>query len=171
MDNEFDYSWLHLTAGEYILWKGRPEKGRTFTRADLILLPFSVFWLGFSLFWEFTAIKSGAGIFMSIWGIPFVGVGIYLLFGRFIYDKIARKSTYYVITNKRLIIKRARRIKIYQGRDLPPMEVEIHSNGNGTISFYEHVHMRGNRSYTNFFSLDNIADYVGAQNAITSMED
>ncbi len=169
MDNEFDFSWVNLTAGEHILWKGRPEKGNLITRKDFIMIPFGLFFLGFSLFWEYSALQS-AGASFGLFGIPFVLVGLYMAFGRFVYGAYIKKDTYYVITNKRLVIKKGKRIQIFAARDLPPMEVEVHKNGNGTISFYENVHMRGNRSYTNFFSLDNISDYMGAQNAISSME-
>ena len=64
--------------------KVQPEKGFTFTSRDLVMIPFSIFWLAFALFWEFSVITSTSSLFMAIWGLPFVGVGIYLLFGRWI---------------------------------------------------------------------------------------
>lgn len=165
----FQFCNAYILPGEYILWKGRPEKGKYFSPQDFFLIPFSIFWLGFALFWEWNAIRSGIP-FMMFWGLPFVGVGIYLLFGRLLHTAYLRNKTFYVVTNKKLIIKKGNRIITYQAQDLPPMTLQMHSNGNGTISFSEAVRYRGGRTYHNFFMLENIADPIQAQNAINSME-
>ena len=80
LDN-YEFCQRYMTDGEYILWKGRPEKGNVFTGQEAVLLPFSVIWLAFSVYWEMTALQSGASWFLVLWGIPFVGIGIYLLAG------------------------------------------------------------------------------------------
>jgi hypothetical protein len=46
------------------------------------LVLFSILWLSFSLFWTFTAWKSGAGI-MALFGLPFIAIGVFLLVGGF----------------------------------------------------------------------------------------
>ena len=165
----FQFCNPYILPGERILWKGRPEKGKYLCAQDFVLIPFSIFWLGFALFWEWGAIDSGY-TFMILWGLPFIGVGIYLLFGRFIHSAYLRNKTFYVVTNKKLIIKKGRRIITYQSQDLPPMTLNLHRNGNGTISFCEAVRYRGGRTYHNYFSLENIADPVQAQNAINAMD-
>ena len=76
--DHYDFCKPYISDNEYILWEGAPEKGFTFTSRDLVMIPFSLFWLAFALFWEFSAITSTSSLFMAIWGLPFVGVGIYL---------------------------------------------------------------------------------------------
>ncbi len=170
MEDYDDYSFLKAYMGqdEQILWKGRPEKGNLILKEDLFLIPFSVFWLGFAVFWVFGAAQSGG--FFALFGLPFVAVGCFMLFGRFFYKSAKRNETYYVVTNKKLIIKTNRNVKIYMAGDLPPMKIEIHKNGNGTIIFSQYVRTRNTVNYSTDFQLENLHDYVAAQNAICSME-
>lgn len=159
----------YILPGEHILWKGRPEKGNLFTSQEWVMIPFGVFWLGFCLFWEYMALQSGQ-LIAIIWGLPFVGVGIYLLFGRLIQAALLRDKTFYVITNHKILIKKGRKISMYNAQDLPPMEVEIHKNGNGTILFYEDVYTRRGRRRSTYIALENLKDIAHAQNAISMME-
>lgn len=171
--DHYDFYKSYLTENEYVLWEGAPEKGFTFTSRDLVMIPFSLFWLAFALFWEFsviTSISSASSIFMAIWGLPFVGVGVYLVFGRFLQSILSRGKTFYVITNKKLIIRSGSKIKIYQAEDIPPMDIHLHRNGNGTILFWQESYRRNGRRYSSCFALENIADVAGAQNAISRME-
>lgn len=166
---DFSFCSTYLLPGESIVWKGRPEKGHILTSADIIMIPFSIFWLGFALFWEFGVIESGIPFF-ALFGLPFIGVGIYFVFGRFIHKAYLRARTFYVVTNKKLIIKKGNRINIYTPHDLPPMTLQMHKNGNGSIYFTNMVHYRSGRHYTNHIALENLKDVVYAQHAISAME-
>lgn len=159
----------YLVPGESILWKGRPEKGNIITSRETILIPFSLMICGFSLFWEYMALQTGQ-LFLIFWGLPIVAIGFYMLFGRYIQAAYLRNKTFYVITNKKLIIKKGNKIQMYHGCDLPPMEVNIHKNGNGTILFYDEVHTRRGRRQTTYIALENLKDIASAQNAISMME-
>ncbi|MBO5867917.1 MAG: hypothetical protein J6Q54_03290 [Oscillospiraceae bacterium] len=171
MENVQDHTFCnsYLRPGEQILWRGRPEKGNYLTSRDIILIPFSIFWCGFALFWEFSAMQSGIG-FMSFFGLPFVAIGLYMVFGRFLHAAYLRDKTQYVITNKKLIIKKGQRITIYTRNDLPPMTLQIHKNGNGTIEFTETLYGYGRRAHHSYFALVNLRDPIGAQEAINAME-
>lgn len=169
LDN-YDFCKPYIMDGEYILWEGAPEKGLNLTSRDVVLLPFSLVWLGFSLFWEFLAVTTSGSFFMMVWGLPFVAVGIYLLFGRFLQTLFLRDKTFYIITNKKLIIRSGNKIKLYRAQDLPPMDIQFHKNGNGTILFYQMGYGVNGRRYGSYFALENIADVAGAQSAISRME-
>ena len=42
-----------LLKGERIVWRGHPAQGLLFTSRDLLLVPFSLMFLGFFVHWEY----------------------------------------------------------------------------------------------------------------------
>lgn len=94
----------HLRDGEQLLWVGQPDPHVIFTAADGFLVPFSVFWCGFVVVWETMVIVSRAPFFFVIWGIPFILIGAYFLFGRFIVKKRRKLATAYGLTPSRAIV-------------------------------------------------------------------
>lgn len=168
--DEYEFCRRYMTDGEYILWKGRPEKGNIFTGQEVVMLPFSVIWLAFSVYWEMTALQSGVSWFLVLWGIPFVAVGIYLLVGRFFMTAYLRRRTFYVITNKKIIIRRGNRICMYEGRNLPSAETVIHKNGCGTLKFGQTFYTRNGYRNGTAFMIENVADVAQVQNAVNSMD-
>jgi hypothetical protein len=98
-----------LMSGESLLWTGRPNTRVVFHSDDWYLIPFSLLWSGFAIFWEMGVLGYwGAGpkggipsIFMSLWGIPFVVIGKYMIWGRFFDDGWLKPRTYYGATNRR----------------------------------------------------------------------
>lgn len=66
----------HLLPGEPLLWAGRPDPARRFAPQDAYLVPFSVLWCGFAIFWLAAAIRSGAPVPFVLFGVPFVAVGL-----------------------------------------------------------------------------------------------
>ena len=175
-DTDYSFCKQYMGDDEYILWKGKPEDGNLVTRQDIFMIPFSIMWCGFAIFWETTAILDGGPIFFCLWGIPFVLVGLYMVFGRFIHIKFLRKRTFYVITNKKIIRSRNNRIDILDGKMIPPIYIEVFRNGNGTIHFEVQTYgnVRGNRRNMGMvddrFKIENIADVIRVQQAINLIE-
>ncbi|NUT70917.1 hypothetical protein [Pseudarthrobacter sp. C4D7] len=93
-----------LRQGERLLWTGRPDPQVRFTGADAFLVPFSVLWGGFAIFWEVMVVTTAKQPFFLLWGIPFVLVGLYIIFGRFIVKKRRKLRTVYGLTDRRAIV-------------------------------------------------------------------
>jgi hypothetical protein len=102
-----------LIPGESIYWAGMPNPSVLFHASDWGMIPFSLLWGGFAIFWEtgvlgfWNTSKSSphpVSDFMALWGIPFVLVGQYMIWGRFILDAWLKRRTFYAITNRRVLL-------------------------------------------------------------------
>jgi hypothetical protein len=127
-----------LGSGERLIWSGQPRRGLRLRAADTFLIPFSLFWGGFALFWETSVITSEAPVFFRLWGIPFVLIGLYLIFGRFFVDAWRRTRTYYGLTSERVLIVSVpfqRQVKSIPLRGLPELTLKERGDRSGTIVF------------------------------------
>jgi hypothetical protein len=100
-----------LLSGESLFWAGMPNRSIIFHSDDWYLIPFSLLWGGFAIFWEAGVLgywghnsRGTPSMFMAIWGIPFIVVGQYMIWGRFLYDAWIKRRTYYGVTNRRILI-------------------------------------------------------------------
>ena len=100
-----------LTPGETIHWAGMPNPSVIFHIEDWAMIPFSLLWGGFTIFWEAEAAGSWSNKpaashpweFGMLWGAAFVLIGQYLIWGRFVVDAWLKRHTYYAVTNRRIL--------------------------------------------------------------------
>lgn len=127
-----------LSAGEQMLWSGQPKSGIQLRTSDIFLIPFSLFWAGFAVFWESSVIGIGAPFFFMLWGIPFILMGLYITVGRFFLDAALRAKTWYAVTNERILIVSGlinQTIRSYPLRSMPEMTLRLRRDQSGTITF------------------------------------
>lgn len=141
---------VYLRAGEHILWSGRPQQGLKFYARDLYLVPVSLIWGGFVIFWERTVLGAGAPLFFVLWGVPFVLVGLFMIFGRFAVDAWIRSRTLYALTESRALVLRqvtGEKITSVSLTTLSSVQYSPGQNGRGTIDFES----AGRRGWSSFF--------------------
>lgn len=127
-----------LGPSEQLLWTGRPRQGVVLRAEDGLLIPFSIMWGGFAIFWEAAAIASDAPFFFALWGVPFVLVGLYIMVGRFWVDARQRAATVYGVTSERVVIVSgvfARGVKSLSIDTLTDVSLTERAGGGGTITF------------------------------------
>lgn len=127
-----------LNPGERLLWTGQPRRGIFLRSGDVFLIPFSLVWGGFAIFWEVSVLVSGAPIFMALFGIPFVLIGLYMMVGRLLVDAYRRRSVYYAVTDQRILIYSGvsvRELKTLDLAVLPGVQLTEKRNGSGSILF------------------------------------
>jgi hypothetical protein len=135
-----------LLPGEQLLWTGQPDPSIIFTPFDFLLVPFSLIWGGFAIFWEITVLglipsmkpNPPPPVAFILFGIPFVFIGFYFIVGRFFYKNWKKKKTWYAVTDRRILIVTQGISSNCQTADLdsiPSVSKSIRKNGNGNIKF------------------------------------
>jgi hypothetical protein len=161
----------YLESGEKLLWSGRPRGGLRLRKQDAFMIPFSLLWGGFAIFWEITASAASSkshspvGAVFPLFGLPFVAVGLYIIFGRFFVDARVRAKTFYGVTNERIIILSglfSQQVKSLQLRTLSDVSFTQSSDGSGTITF-------GPTSFGSFMNNPG-GSWPGARSAVPAFE-
>jgi hypothetical protein len=130
-----------LASGERLLWSGRPDSRRWFYAQDAVLVPFSLAWGSFAIFWEASVLSSrgaGGSVVNALWGVPFVAIGLYLIAGRLFARRWIRRHTLYALTDQRVISigpswpRGERTTSVWLG-SYPPVEKRPARGGQGTL--------------------------------------
>lgn len=141
-----------LEADETVRWSGHPPDGVIFHGYDIFLIPFSLLWGGFALLWNLVVWATVLGAVLEkgfsgaspaiyiapIFGLPFLIAGYYIVIGRFQSDATARSKTLYVLTNRRAVIAKGKRVREIRGYELNAgAHITVHErrNGSGSIVF------------------------------------
>ena len=158
--NEYGFARAYFLPDEYELWRGKSNGVNP--RQKMLMIPFGIFFLAFAIFWTVSATRIGGPF--GLFGIPFIAVGAYTVFGR----NIVGKKTYYVITNKKIYRSQAGRVDMVDLANLPPMRIEAHQNGAGSIYFGEHHYRSNGRNhYGVVFTIENVDGIAEVQRIIS----
>jgi len=125
-----------LLRGESVLWSGRPAEGLLLTGRDAFLIPFSILWCAFIVFWMFGAAQAGGSF--ALFGLPFVAFGLFFSVGRFFLDAWVRGGTRYAVTNRRILILKTHPSSSFTAVNfdrLPQIQLSERSDGRGTLRF------------------------------------
>jgi hypothetical protein len=167
-----------LTSGESILWAAQPETSIIFHRDDFFLIPFSLLWGGFSIFWEAAAAGMGphanghgAPFFFLLWGVPFVLIGQYMIWVRFFVAAWKKRRTFYALTNRRVLVVQngwSRKTASAYLDTLSTLIKEDSSSGIGTLRFAPEVSLWSGRGSTwgvwDGMSVDSVPVFRDIQN-------
>jgi len=126
-----------LDSDESLIWAGVPKQGLLLRPVDAFMIPFSLMWGGFAIFWEVSVLSMGVWPF-ALFGIPFVLVGLYMIFGRFFVDAKRRANTFYGLTDRRVIIVSglfSRTVNSLPLRTLHDISVQEQRDRSGTVMF------------------------------------
>lgn len=161
-----------IAPGERLLWSGRPQKLHGPRGAGRL---FAVFFLGFACFWELMALQTltlGAGLFgilFPLFGIPFILVGIKLLFPQVGGPK--PEEIAYAITDQRVLVVTRGRVSSWELDSIRGVEKRYYQDGTGDLilsngqveTYYRNGHTR-HRNITMEFS--GLADVDAAEAAL-----
>lgn len=128
----------YLDPNEKLLWSGQPNRGIIFRLNDLFLVPFSLAWSGFVFRSLISAADSAQPIESKLVLLPFSIVGLYVLFGRFLFDIWQRRKIHYAVTDKRVIIIWGifdRRVTTANLKTMQNLTLTEKANGKGSIVF------------------------------------
>ena len=156
--NATDLFRPYLLSNERIMWSGQLKQGLLFGARDALLIPFSLMWGGFAVFWNlavWTLVpETGQHVdwFFRLWGMPFLAAGLYITIGRFWHDAWLRRRLYYAVTDQRVLVLRGAKARAITSLDLhrlPRLELSEQRDGTGTIGFETNAPFSG-RSMNGF---------------------
>ncbi len=156
-----------LFAGERLLWSGQPRQGLMLTPMDALLIPFSLLWGGFAIFWEISVLTTSAPAFFAVWGLPFVLVGLFLIGGRFFADAWLRARIQYGLSDQRVLILRPGPFSSFTSLSLDllgEITLKEEAGGCGTIRLGQSAQFWGRRGFGGWLpALDPTPQLLGVE--------
>ena len=150
-----------LSAGEYILWRGKPKKSAYIGDKALAMLPIAILWTVFDL--NFLLNAGGNGFLLMFLLVHMMPVWIWI--GSAATSALQWRNESYYITNKRIIIQKG----IFQPQRQTVFlkdvySVQLHRGvldhvfGSGDVYINYEVHRRGKHRSTSGWFLLNLAE-------------
>ena len=169
-----------LDPGESIQWYGRPGRFTPFTRDDLIVIPASLFALGFFTFWEWEVVKHLpvsldnqplflVGTIFKLGGLAFLLAALYHAFGRLIRRRYLLKHTSYIITTRKILRCQKEKVDLLQGDALLDFSIMEHRDGLKSIVFDNTAYKRRKTFGSRNFELAFLPDAERALRAIQTI--
>jgi hypothetical protein len=135
-----------LEPGETVLWAGQPKPGFSFSWLDIPGLIFGLVFSSFAIFWITMALQGvsksknpGPPFFLfPLFGLPFLLIGLYVAFGRLLLANARRKHIFYVLTDRRALIRSGKRTittRILPLATLQDFTLRERPDGTGDIIF------------------------------------
>ena len=177
-DSSYLFCRSQMDADEILLWQGRPTaKGLCMSIYDRVIFCFGI---GFTLFAAFCLtigwMNIDANELLILFTIAFPTAGIAVAAGPLKRGLRTRNHTEYVITNKRLFRRIETHTEVFTDGITQGYETILHRNGTATIRFAAVLEPNAVPFYVNGrevmqpLSLVKIADYEGAQRALTTLQ-
>lgn len=129
MENPQQRLQPHLRPGEKLLWSGQPDPRVHFMPSDGFLVPFSVLWCAFAVYWTWIVLNSGKPRWFVLVVLLFVVVGLYQMVGRFLVKARRKRRTVYGLTDTRaIVVEGGRNVSDVRVKDVP-VKVRKHRDG------------------------------------------
>jgi Bacterial PH domain len=156
-----------LAGGEHLIWFDQPRPWAV-ARQNLPKALFGIPFTAFAVFWMWGAShatsKAGDGVALlfPLWGLMFVGAGLWILCSP-LWSAFKARSTVYAITGERLLIVeglRTRQVTSYTADDLQAIERTERRDGSGDVVF-RHESAMTRRGFASFTYSFNAATRIG----------
>lgn len=169
----------YLLENERVLWEGEAGSKTKFKgngAGMAFQFVFGLFFSGFALFWMLAAgaASKGDGVFsfFSLFGLPFLLVGLYVSFGPFIRQKKLTKNCLYVVTDRRIISFINDKVTSLYYDNVYNVDLVLGNNDRGWIYIHRNATAFLSESYSSYstHSVSSTADkYVFVMNDIKNV--
>ncbi len=170
--DEYDFCKPFLKEDEYVVWTGKPGRGHLLSQSDIGAIVFGIVMLVIGLLcgWFFY-VKLEAGLRTALWFGIFVVFGILLAIMPALSNASIRNKQRYVITNRRILIRKQMGVLAFAGEDLPQMKTREYRDGKITISFGR-VAVDEKKFHTTIFDflLEKVSDLAGSGKSESAMK-
>jgi len=129
-----------------IVWQGKPNLKVWFAKADIFLIPFSVLWCFISFQWEISVIKfyikkpDVIYMVLSVFGLAFCIIAIYLLIGRYYWKYRKKTSEQYIFNGNQILILANSKINHLDIKKALQIKLsDVSKSGTGTITIGENL--------------------------------
>jgi hypothetical protein len=128
-----------LLPGERLLWSGRPAQSWVPRLRDAMTIPVGLVWGVIAVSFVFGALTDpGENAPLLLCGLPFGLAALGMIVLPFVSTVLARRRTFYGLTNQRLLIVSTvwrRHVRALNLRTLSEVQLSTRADGRGTLTF------------------------------------